>query len=935
VTVEFRLFGAVEAHLDGRELDLGHARQQCVLAALLVDANVPVPVDELIERVWGELRPHRARETLHSYLTRLRRALAESEVRIARRGPSYLIVVDPDAVDLHRFLAQLDTARDAEDEAAARWYADALGLRNGEPFGGLDTPWLAGVRARIDKLRLAAELDQADALLRLGRHTELLPALGMRIERRPLDERLAGQFMLALYRAGRQAEALAHYERTRQVLVEELGIDPSAALRELHQRILTADPLLDASATPPARAERSDAAPVPRQLPAAPGYFAGRSAELAQLSALVFAPDAACDTVVVSAIGGAGGVGKTWLALHWAHRNLDRFPDGQLFVNLRGFDPTGRPTPPAEAVRTFLDALGVAPDALPADLDAQTALYRSLVAGRRMLIVLDNAMDAAQVTPLLPGSPTCTVLVTSRDRLTSLVTTHGARPVRLDVLGELDARALLAARLGTENLARQAVAVRELLAGCAGLPLALSIVAGRAQAYPEFPLAVLAAELRDAATRLGALEDDPQTSVRAILSWSYRALPGGAATAFCLLGTVPGGDLSLAAAAALLGWPVPATRSLLRGLERVSLVSQPRPDRFRMHDLVRLYGAEQAETDLGPAVRTAALRRLIDGYLRTGYAADRLLYPDRPPIELPVEPGEGDGPTTSAQAWAWFDTEHANLLAAQEQAAEQGWAEQVWQLAWVLNTFTYRRGLQADTVRIWSAALPSAPALGDTALAIVLRHLGDALTRVGQADEAMTRLEAALRIVSAAGDKDAQARTWWAIGRVWERRGDDRQALTAAIAALRLFRELDDPVWAGRAHSVVGWYAARLGEHATAREHLDVALGIHRAQLDREGEAATVDSLGFLAQQRGEQDKARDYLEQALALRRELGNPYFEADTLDRLAQAQAALGDPARAESAWRDALRLYRAQHRVSDADRIQRRLGDATKTLGASRT
>ena len=727
--------------------------------------------------------------------------------------------------------------------------------------------------------------------------------------------------MLALYRGGRQAEALAHYERTRQLLVEELGIDPSADLRELHQRILTADPLLDSSTS---SSERTDSVPVPRQLPAAPGYFAGRSAELAQLSAMAFAPDAGSNTVVVSAVGGAGGIGKTWLALHWAHRNLEKFPDGQLFVNLRGFDPTGRPTPPGEAVRTFLDALGVAPDALPADLDAQTALYRSLVAGRRMLIVLDNATDAAQVTPLLPGSPTCTVLVTSRDRLTSLVTAYGARPVRLDVLGDLDARALLAARLGTENLARQAVAVRELLAGCAGLPLALSIVAGRAQAYPEFPLAVLAAELRDATTRLGALEDDPQTSVRAILSWSYRALPSGAATAFCLLGTAPGGDLGLAAAGDLLGWPAQATRSLLRGLERVSLLSQPQPDRFRLHDLVRLYAAEQAETDLAPAERTAALRRLIGGYLRTGYAADRLLYPDRPPIELPIEPATA--PSTSTEAWASFEAEYANLLAAQEQAAEQGWAELVWQLAWVLNTFAYRRGLQADTVRIWSAALPSAPALGEPALAVVLRHLGDALTRVGQVDEAMTHLEAALGIVSAAGEKDAQARTWWAIGRVWERRGDDRQALSAASAALRLFRELDDPVWAGRAHSVVGWYAARLGEHATAREHLDVALDMHRAQFDREGEAATVDSLGFLAQQRGEQDKARDYLEQALALRRELGNPYFEADTLDRLAQAQIALGEAARAESAWREALRLYRAQHRISDADRIRRQLEDA---------
>ncbi|HEY4019592.1 MAG TPA: BTAD domain-containing putative transcriptional regulator [Pseudonocardiaceae bacterium] len=919
MTVEFQLFGSVEARLDGLPLDIGHARQQCVLAALLVDANSPIAIDELIDRVWSEQRPHRVRESLHSYLTRLRRALADTGTRIARRGHSYLLVADPDTVDLHRFRALLTRAGEATDEQAAELFTEALALCRGQLFAGLDTPWLAGIRATVDKQRLAAELDHADTLLRRGREATLLPTLGNRIVQRPLDERLAGQFMLALYRAGRQAEALTHYERTRLALVEELGIDPSAALRELHQRILTADPTLNRPATDGVRA-----APVPHQLPAAPTSFTGRTTELAQLSAVVAAQEAAGDTVIVSAVGGAGGMGKTWLTLHWAHRNLHRFPDGQLFVNLRGFDPTDRPTPPREAVRTLLDALSVDPDAVPADLDAQTALYRSLVADRRMLIVLDNAADAAQVVPLLPGSPTCTVLVTSRDRLTGLVTAHGARVVRLDVFGEPDARALLADRLGAESLARQAVAVRELLAGCAGLPLALGIVAGRARMHPEFPLAVLAEELRDATTRLGALAQDPHTSVRAVLSWSHRALPADAADAFCLLGIAPGADIGLRAAADLLGRPPATTRSLLRALERASLLDQPTPDRFRLHDLVRLYAAERADTELAPADRTAALRRVVGGYLRTGYAADRLIYPDRPPITLTGVDGSTAGPTTQAQAWAWFDAEHANLFAAQQLAAENGWSELVWQLAWVLNTFAYRRGRQADTVRIWSTALPAALRLcANEVLATVLRHLGDALTRTGQVDEALGHLETALRIAEAAGAKDAQARTLWAIGRVWERRGDDRRALAASTEALRLFDELDDPIWAGRAHSVVGWYAARLDEQATAREHLDLALAMHRTQLDREGEAATLDSLGYLAQQRGEPDKAREHLQQALALRRELGNPYFEADTLDRLGQANDALGDAAGATTAWREALRLYRVQHRLPDAHRVQRQL------------
>ena len=917
MTVEFRLFGSVEARLDGRPLDLGHARQQCVLAVLLAEVNQPVPVEELIERVWGQQRPHRVRDSLHSYLTRLRRALADTEPRIARHGQSYLLLADPDTVDLHRFDTLLTSARGAQDERADELFAAALALATGALFADLDTPWLARVRANVAKQRLAAELDHTDVLLRLGRHDELLPVLETGTRARPLDERLAGQFMLALHRAGRQAEAVAHYERTSRVLAEELGIDPGSALRDLRQRIARADPSLDRLG--PARARL----PVPGQLPAASGPFAGRVAELAQLDAAVAAA-ASEHAVPVAAITGTSGMGKTWLALHWAHRNLHRFPDGQLFLDLHGFDPTGTPTSPGEAVRTLLEALGVDPAAVPAGLDARTALYRSLVADRRMLVVLDNAADAAQVAPLLPGSPACAVLVTSRDRLTGLITTHGARAVPVDALGEHDARALLAERLGTETLARQAAAVPELLDGCAGLPLALSIVAGQALARPELPLAVLATQLRDASTRLGALADDPRGGVRAVLSWSYRALPPAAAEAFCLLGVAPGADIGPGAAADLLGLPHASARALLRALERVSLLGQPAPDRFRMHDLVRLHAAEQASADLTPATRTAALRRVISGYLRTGYAADRLLYPDRPPIAL-TGLGQGlAGPVTATQAWAWFDAEHANLLAAQRAAVEHGWSELVWQLAWVLNTFTYRRGLLADTVLIWSAALPGVQRLADEqALALVLRHLGDALTRVGQLDEAFAHLTDAQRIAEAAGDLDTLARTLWAIGRVRERRGDDRSALAAAARALRLFDELGDPIWTGRAHSVVGWYAARLDEQARARDHLDIALAMHRAERDREGEAATLDSLGFLAHRRGEPESARQHLREALALRRELGNPYFEADTLDRLGHAEAAAGDAVAAGRSWREALRLYQAQHRLSDADRVEHQL------------
>ncbi|MGH3623143.1 MAG: ATP-binding protein, partial [Sciscionella sp.] len=358
---------------------------------------------------------------------------------------------------------------------------------------------------------------------------------------------------------------------------------------------------------------RDPATPVPRQLPAPPRWFTGRARELATLTTALDEMAEQNNTVVISALAGTGGIGKTWLALHWANQHLDRFPDGQLFVNLQGFAPSRTPMTPATAVRSFLDAFGVDPARIPVDLDAQVGLYRSLVAGRRMLIVLDNARDATQVTPLLPGSPTCTVLVTSRDRLQGLVTGHGARPLPVDVLSESEARELLAARLGAQRVAAEPEAVAELLACCGGFPLALSIVAGRAQAHSEFPLAVLAAELREAATRLGALdEDDPAASLPAVLSWSYRALTSEHARVVGLLGIVPGPDIGLPAVASLTALPTSRVRAVLRVLERVSLLHQDTPGRYRMHDLVRLYVAEHAGRDQPEDVQEAALRQLAD-----------------------------------------------------------------------------------------------------------------------------------------------------------------------------------------------------------------------------------------------------------------------------------------------------------------------------------
>ena len=520
MTIEFRLLGAVTAEIDGRPVDLGTTRQRCTLAILLAEANKTVSADQLIDRLWPDRPPRQARASLQTYLSRLRRIFAATTVDIIRRADGYLAAVDEETIDLHRFRAQLHEARRSSDDRALRLIEQALALSENQPFADLALPWLTGVGNTLLAERLAAVLDRNDLKLRRGEHAELLPSLTTLAEARPLDERVAGQLMLALYRSGRQADALAGYQRIRTQLADELGVDPGVALREVQQQILTAD---DGSAAAPTRAARTAGepsgagAPVPRQLPATPRTFVGRIGELDALRSI--ADDAgAAATLAISSIGGIGGVGKTWLALYWAQRNLDRFPDGQLFVNLRGFDPAQAPMAPETAIVGFLGALGVPAASMPPNLDSKVGLYRSLLATRKMLIVLDNAADAEQVVPLLPGSTTCTVLITSRTRMTSLINSHGAHSLALDILPDAEARALLAGRIGPRRLEAEPEAVAELLACCAGLPLALSIVAGRAEEAPDFPLSALAAELHDVTTRLEVLDEDPAASVRAVLS---------------------------------------------------------------------------------------------------------------------------------------------------------------------------------------------------------------------------------------------------------------------------------------------------------------------------------------------------------------------------------------------------------------------------------
>jgi tetratricopeptide (TPR) repeat protein len=515
---------------------------------------------------------------------------------------------------------------------------------------------------------------------------------------------------------------------------------------------------------------------VPRQLPAHTPHFAGRADELAELTSLLDGaagrtqPAAMPGTVVISAIGGTAGVGKTALALRWAHQVAGWFPDGQLYVNLRGFDPVGSPVRPAEAIHGFLDALGVEPARLPVELDAQAALYRSLLAGRRLLVLLDNARDCDQVRPLLPGSETCLVLVTSRSQLSGLVAGEGAHLLGLDLLSVTEGRELLARHLGPDRASREPEAVDELIELCARLPLALSVVAARAAAQPTFPLAELAGELRDVRGRLDALDaGDLATNVEAALSCSYRNLAGPAAQIFRMLGSHPGPDISIPAAASLAAVPQVQARKALTELTRAHLVTERVPGRFGFHDLLRSYAAQQAASVDPGTERHAATRRMLDHYLHTGHAAIRWLYPARETVTLIAADPQiaAEELTDHEQALAWCEAEQEVLPAIIAQAAASGYDTHAWQIPWVLTAYFNRQGYLHDWITTLRTALAAAQRTRDRdGQALASHELGYACFRLGIYDEARTYIRRALDLNRQLGDRVRQAHNHLELSRV-------------------------------------------------------------------------------------------------------------------------------------------------------------------------
>ena len=924
MTAEFGVLGAVEARIDGRPVALGHARQRSVLAVLLVEAGRPVSVDQLIDRVWGAEAPQRAAGALYSYLSRLRRAVAEAaEVGIERQPGGYVLTVDPQTVDLHCFRRLITQARSAEsDRSAAELITRALGLWRGEPLAGLDTPWLAAMRQLLLGERFAAELEHNDVLLRLGRHGELLPSLSAAVAEHPLDERLAEQLMLALYRCGRQADADEQYRRIRRSLADELGSDPGAGLRRLHERIIAADPALLAVATGDARApELPPPAPptVPAQLPADVRAFTGRTGELAALDRLLAPPDGDEPPLTVVLVSGTAGVGKSALAVRWAHRVRESFPDGQLYVNLRGYDAE-QPVAVGDALAGFLTALGVRGPEIPPGVDERAGRYCSELTGRRMLVLLDNASSVEQVRPLLPGSGSCLVLITSRDALPGMVAIHGAERINLDLLPLPDAVGLLRRLIGS-RVDREPSVAGDLARACARLPLALRIGAELAAARTDVSLAELVGELGDHRMRLDLLDaGDPRAEVRAVFSWSYQNLPADAARVFRLVGLHPGDSVHVAAVAALTGTDVAEVRRLLGVLVRASLVHIGRGGRYGMHDLLRAYAAELATVHDPAPDREAALTRLFDHYLAGSVAAMSTLYPEGAAVAGDPEAARN-----------WIEAERPNLAALCTYGAAHGWYRHAVDLAGTLFRHLDAGGPVAEAVTVTASAVSAARILGDRAAqARALSDLGRLHRRQGRLGESADTYRLALALYADLGERAAEAVALRNLGSVHWRLGDYRQAADHYRRAWSHYRELGDDAGQADASVRLALVDARLGDEAQAAERLRSALDLVTRLGDRFSEAYVLSLLARLSHRPADLERAAAHLAESLAVVRQAGDRTAEAYALTDLAAVHARDGRLAEAAGHLRRALVLHR---RIGDRASEAEALNDLGQVLRAA--
>ncbi|WP_329585978.1 tetratricopeptide repeat protein [Kitasatospora sp. NBC_01250] len=907
--VRLQIFGGLRLWRDGTEVTVGPPHRHTVLAALVVARGGTLSTSALVDAVWGEHPPSTAVNQLHRHIGNLRRLL---EPALAPRTAGSRLLAAPSGYRLDTSAAESEAAffddllargRAGGPQAPACWRELAELVRR-PLLAGLDPAALTRPPfAAMERARIAAAAEAMAAATEAGDAASVLAAVREVAADAPWDEPLHAALVRGLVAAGRRAEALTLFEEIRVRLAEELGVDPSEVLRAAYERALR-EPALSAPRTGPAGPPPPAPGHGPDTLPLPVAGFTERP-ELTDALEQAMADVGPGTTVVLTALAGMGGVGKTALAVHWARRVARQFPDGRLYLNLRGFDPGARPVDPGEALAMLLVALGEPAEESAEDLPLRAARFRAAVAGRRLLLVLDNARDAEQVRWLLPGAPGCLVLVTSRNRLSSLVVREGARVVSVDRLAPAQARELLANRLGPQRLAAEPEAVESVLATCGGLPLALSIAAARLAISPGLTLADVAGDL--AGRQLAALElGDPDTDLRSVFAWSYRALSPSSARLFRLLAVHPGPEISLASAASVAGLPVARTRTLAQELCEANMLSEHARDCYTLHDLLRAYAAGlPAEPDDD---RPSALGRLLDHFGHCAVAAGSAIS-TRPELrELQAAlPGAvvlefADRPT----GMAWYAAEYRTILTLLRSVHDEGQLRRIWSLAYASYLYTYQQGWSQDEIEILRIAL-GAPATVSPVREVLEGRLGLARAyaqtgRFAQADELLIPLLAEVPALPATPRATVLRSAGWVRGR----QGRHREALEYAQQALAVYRVLGSDNHIARELNAVGWYHALLGEYEQAIQSCEQALPLLQATANHRAEAATWDSIGYAHHHLGHFPRAVECFEHALDGYREASDQVNEAEVLDHLADTRLALGDPAGARAAWQRAADL-----------------------------
>ncbi|AVT31727.1 transcriptional regulator [Plantactinospora sp. BC1] len=925
--VEFGLLGPIDVRVDGRPVPIRSPKCRTLLATLLLEPGRLVSVGRLTEAIWDDRQPDNPRRAAQLYVTRLRALLEEagSPPLISTGSDGYLIEAGDDLVDLGRFrhwlLAADRAARRCDPDGESTALRAALRQWRGDPL--CDVPSELLHRESVPGLReqrLRTLERRIDVDLRLGRYAELVEELRGLTARDRLRERLWLQLVTALHRSGRRAEALDAYHQGCRHLAEELGLDPGEEFQRLHAQVL--------AGTPTAPAEAVGLPPVPRQLPPDVSGFAGRSAEVDRLHTLLHTRDlrpGGAPGILV--LNGTAGVGKTALALHWSRRVAESFPDGQLWVNLRGYDDRATVTP-EHALTLFLRALGLPTAQIPADLDGQTGLYRSLMDGRRMLIVLDNAGDAEQVRPLLPGGTGSFVLITSRNELSALVVTEGARSVRLDPFTTCQARQMLAARLGRQRIDAEPEAVDRIVEACGRLPLALAIVAARAVARPDFPLAALHRQLAEAGDGLDRFASpDTAVDVRAVFSWSHRTLGTPAARLFRRLGLHPTPELSAPAAATLAGVDEPRSRPPLDELAAAHLVSEHAPDRFVVHDLLYAYAAELTAEQDPPALRDASQRRLVEWLTRSALNARPLLQPSESEVTVPVPgvPPDVAPLTFSAerQAREWYGTERHNLIAAVELAQARGFDDLCWRLAYATWVHLHLTRAWAELIRTHRAGLRAAERTGDRiGQAHMLSGIGTAYRSTRQTGLAVRTHQRALEIFREVDDPAGIATVLSNLGAAYRDAGEHLRSLRCSRQAYAL----------ERAHGETGNMSISLyqialtltvaGRPAEAVPVITESLEIFRSMGHRRGEARALQAAATAHSQLGRHGAAIAQYRRAAEIYRDLDDRWYHAASLHRLGDALRTAGRRQDGRVVWRQALAVYE-ELGAPDAAALRRKL------------